>query len=113
MHDQQVATIDAWIAMQEFEITRPEAIRRLVERELTVVVKSKQAPVERRVTRARELAGKAIEKVSDPSASPEQRMHSAADSQRARWNFAKIALIYPKRSAGNERSQYPRSGVAR
>ena len=112
MHDQQVAAIDAWIAMQEFEITRPEAIRRLVERGLTVVAKSKQAPVER-ATRARELAGKAIEKVSDPSASPEQRMHSAADSQRARWNFAKIALIYPKRSAGNERSQYPRSGVAR
>jgi hypothetical protein len=31
MHDQQVATIDAWIAMHEVEISRPEAIRRLVE----------------------------------------------------------------------------------
>jgi hypothetical protein len=31
MHDQQVATIDAWIAMQGEAISRPEAIRRLVD----------------------------------------------------------------------------------
>jgi hypothetical protein len=31
MHDRQVAAIDAWIAMHEIEISRPEAIRRLVE----------------------------------------------------------------------------------
>ena len=31
MHDQQVASIDAWIVMQEETISRPEAIRRLVE----------------------------------------------------------------------------------
>jgi len=31
MHDQQIAAIDAWIAMQDAEIGRPEAIRRLVE----------------------------------------------------------------------------------
>jgi len=31
MRDQQIATIDAWIAMQEDELSRPEAIRRLVE----------------------------------------------------------------------------------
>jgi hypothetical protein len=31
MHDQQIAAIDAWIAMQDAEISRPEAIRRLVE----------------------------------------------------------------------------------
>jgi hypothetical protein len=31
MHDQQVASIDAWIAMQGEAISRPEAIRRLVE----------------------------------------------------------------------------------
>jgi cytochrome c553 len=31
MHDQQIAAIDAWTAMQEAEISRPEAIRRLVE----------------------------------------------------------------------------------
>jgi len=31
MHDQQIASIDAWIAMQDGETSRPEAIRRLVE----------------------------------------------------------------------------------
>jgi hypothetical protein len=31
MHDQQIAAIDAWTAMQDTEISRPEAIRRLVE----------------------------------------------------------------------------------
>ena len=31
MHDQQVASIEAWIAMQDEEMSRPEAIRRLVE----------------------------------------------------------------------------------
>ncbi len=31
MHDQQIASIDAWIAIQDTEISRPEAIRRLVE----------------------------------------------------------------------------------
>ena len=31
MHDEQIAAIDAWIAMQIEEIGRPEAIRRLVE----------------------------------------------------------------------------------
>jgi hypothetical protein len=31
MHDQQIAAIDAWIAMHAGEISRPEAIRRLVE----------------------------------------------------------------------------------
>ena len=30
MHDQQIAEIDGWIAMQEVEISRHVAIRRLV-----------------------------------------------------------------------------------
>ena len=36
MHDQQIASIDAWIAMQDGEMSRPEAIRRLVELGLKV-----------------------------------------------------------------------------
>ena len=31
MHDRQIAAIDAWIAIEDAEISRPEAIRRLVE----------------------------------------------------------------------------------
>jgi hypothetical protein len=36
MHDQQIASIDAWIEMQNGPISRPEAIRRLVELGLKV-----------------------------------------------------------------------------
>jgi hypothetical protein len=39
MHDQQVATIDAWIAKRGEAISRPEAIRRLVELGLKVKLK--------------------------------------------------------------------------
>jgi hypothetical protein len=31
MRDQQIASVDAWIAVQEQESSRPETIRRLVE----------------------------------------------------------------------------------
>ena len=31
MHDQQIATLDAWIAALGEDVSRPEAIRRLVE----------------------------------------------------------------------------------
>jgi hypothetical protein len=31
MHDQQIAGIDAWMELQDGPISRPEAIRRLVE----------------------------------------------------------------------------------
>ena len=36
MHDQQIASIDAWIEMQNGPISRPEAIRRMVELGLKV-----------------------------------------------------------------------------
>jgi hypothetical protein len=35
MHDLQIASIDAWIAMHGEAVSRPEAIRRLVELGLT------------------------------------------------------------------------------
>jgi hypothetical protein len=31
MHDRQIVAIDAWIATQNEDVSRPEAIRRLVE----------------------------------------------------------------------------------
>jgi|SRR5581483_4446056 len=74
--DAPLASLDDWIHQQrEADLSRPEAIRRLVEIGLTVKTKAKpkQMPIER-ATRARELAAKAIEKVSDPSASSEERM---------------------------------------
>ena len=70
----EVEPIDAWMAKQKEPMTRPEAIRRLVELGLMA-----QAPTKliRRSTpnrlRAKELATKAIDKMIDPSAPLEER----------------------------------------
>jgi hypothetical protein len=65
-----VAAIDEWATRND--TTRSDAIHRLVELGLTVGAKPKQAPVPRAV-RAKELATKAIEKIIDPAAPPEER----------------------------------------
>jgi hypothetical protein len=41
MHDQQIAALDAWIAAQEEDLSRPEAIRRLVEMALSSTKKGR------------------------------------------------------------------------
>ncbi|MEO6781515.1 MAG: hypothetical protein ABI196_11480 [Bradyrhizobium sp.] len=53
-------------------MSRPQAIRRLVELGLTVRTKPKQAPAAR-ADRAKELASKAIDKMGDPTAHPDER----------------------------------------
>src|ERR1700722_4361683 len=70
--DETVAMIDAWAAAQDDEPGRSEAIRRLIELGLRVRTKAKQLP-QASANRAKELATKAIEKVSDPAAPPEER----------------------------------------
>ncbi len=52
--------------------TLSEATRRLVELGLTVKTKAKQ-PSAARASRAKELAAKAIDKIIDPAAPPEER----------------------------------------
>jgi hypothetical protein len=65
--------VDIWAAKQPDEPKRSEAIRRLVE--IGLKVKTTTRPVSKpgRKFRAQELAKKAIEKMSDPSATPEER----------------------------------------
>jgi hypothetical protein len=76
--DQSVA-IEVWIAKQkEPGLTRPEAIRRLVELGLTVKAPPRPVSKPDRRLRAQELAANAIEKMIDPAAPPEepaQRKH--------------------------------------
>jgi hypothetical protein len=66
-----VDQVEGWSASNS--VTRSEAIRRLVE--LGLKVKSPARPVSTpgRRLRAQELATKAIEKIIDPSAPPEER----------------------------------------
>jgi hypothetical protein len=76
-----MANVDAWAAKQDDEPGRSEAIRRLVELGLTVTPKA--SPSERlsaarssassakgQKLRAREMAGKAIDRMTDTAAHP-------------------------------------------
>jgi len=59
MHQPQIAAIDAWITSQRAEITRPEAIRRLVELGLRTSPDAAeyQAKANESAGKARKLAG--------------------------------------------------------
>lgn len=93
------AAVDKWAAKQDDKPPRSEAIRRLVELGLTVKTKSKQAPVER-ATRARELAAKAIEKISDPSASQEERTQRRRRITRGPQEFREDRVDLPETKLG-------------
>jgi hypothetical protein len=79
--------------------TVSEAIRRLVEIGLTVRTKSKQGPVER-ASRAKELAAKAIEKISDPMASQEERTQRRRRLTRGPQEFREDRVDLPETKRG-------------
>jgi hypothetical protein len=121
--DAPLAALDAWISRQKDpELTRPEAIRRLVELGLTGKTKPKpsaaavadlaaeaidslgltvQAPARPvvkpgRRLRARELATKAIEKIIDPAAPPEERAQRRRRLTKGPSEFRDVRVDQPK-----------------
>jgi len=72
MHDQQIAEIDSWIASQEAEISRPEAIRRLVELGLTVKARPTQGS-RVRADKANAMAADQLDQLADESATADER----------------------------------------
>jgi hypothetical protein len=66
-----IANVDAWA--EQIDIKRSEAVRRLVEFGLEVKTTTRPVSKAGRRLRAQELATKAIEKIIDPSAPPEER----------------------------------------
>jgi hypothetical protein len=72
-----VAELDAWIRKHAPELSRPEAIRRLVEIGLARG-KSAGRPSPKTAERAKQLAEKAIDRLADPAAPPAE----AADRKR-------------------------------
>jgi hypothetical protein len=91
MLDGRIAALDAWIAKQkEPELSRPEAIRRLVELGLTV--KSAARPTAKAAARAAELAAKAIDEHADtsaPSAERESRKNRLLKGPSVFWDVRK------------------------
>jgi hypothetical protein len=68
----QLAALDAWMARQHSQLSRPEAIRRLLEQALAVA-----QPVKSRTQKARSkahgLASTQLDRLLDPSAPDEER----------------------------------------
>jgi hypothetical protein len=69
----QFSALDSWVAKQAEPITRPEAVRRLIELGLKAVQPTKARRSMPNKLRAAELAAKAIDGIVDPFALPEER----------------------------------------
>jgi len=99
MHPPMLAGLDEWIAKQKQPFpTRPEAIRRLVELGLTVKTKAKQ-PAPARAARAKELATKAIERMIDPAAPPEERAQRRRHLTKGPSEFREDRVDLPRAKA--------------
>jgi hypothetical protein len=95
MLDRPLAALDAWISDQKDpELSRPEAIRRLVELGLTVTPKAR--PTECAQARAAELAVKAINKIGDPTAHPEQHARRQHRLTKGPEEFREVRVDRPK-----------------
>ena len=70
--DDFLGRIDAWRAKQEGGVSRPDAIRRLAELELARARPSRKSGAKPGL-RASEMAGQAIDQVSDGSATDDER----------------------------------------
>lgn len=71
-HEDFLQSLDKWIAKQKPRLSRPEAIRRLVELGLTLETKLSLSS-EGQKLRAREMAGKAIDRMADATAHPDSQ----------------------------------------
>jgi hypothetical protein len=88
------AAVDKWAAAQDDDPGRSEAIRRLVEVGLTVKGRPKQsAPA--RAERAKELAGKAIDKLT-PDASTEEKASRKRRLLKGPEEFRDVRVDRPK-----------------
>jgi len=96
-HPTELAAIDAWIASSpDKNITRAHAIRRLVA--LGLRVKTPAQPIGKpgRRLRAQELATKAIEKIIDPAAPPEERALRRRRLTKGPTEFREARVDQPK-----------------
>jgi hypothetical protein len=91
-----VAELDAWIKKNAPDLSRPEAIRRLVELGLTVKTPARPASKSGRRLRARELATTAIEKIIDPAAAPEEQAQRRRRLTKGPVEFREARIDQPK-----------------
>lgn len=95
-----IKAIEGWAARQQKgrNLTRPEAIRRLVELGLTVKAKPEQ-PSAALAGRAKELATRAVEKIIDPSVPSEERAQRRRRLTKGPLEFREDRVDQPKAKA--------------
>jgi hypothetical protein len=91
-----LSEVDRWIEKQKEPPSRPEAIRRLVELGLKAKTPARHISKPGRKLRARELATKAIEKIIDPSAPPEERALRQRRLTKGPEEFREVRVDRPK-----------------
>jgi hypothetical protein len=97
-----VASLDAWAATNN--VSRSEAIRRLVEIGLTLKAKAsakREDPIRRQGTkgRARELAGNTIDKLTDATASADDQAVRKSRLLKGPEEFRAVRIDRPNRKA--------------
>jgi hypothetical protein len=95
----KLAELDRWIAAQTDQPSRPEAIRRIVERAL-VRSSHLKAANERKAQKASELAGRAVERVVDKSMPPEEQERRKRALIKGPKEFRDIREDLPKPKKG-------------
>jgi len=97
MLDALLAALDSWIDKQkESDLSRPEAIRRLVEIALKSETPSKPIARPGRRSRAQELAQNVIEKMIDPATWPEERAQRRRRLTKGPSEFREDRVDLPK-----------------
>jgi hypothetical protein len=90
------ASIVRWAENQPDKPTLSEAIRRLVELGLTIKTPARPASKPGRRLRAQELATKAIEKIIDPAAPPEEQAQRRRRLTKGPTEFREARVDQPK-----------------
>jgi hypothetical protein len=97
LQPEQIKAIDTWAAKQKPSVTRPEAIRGIIELGLKAKTPARRVGKPGRKLRAQELATKAIEKIIDPSAPPEERTQRRRRLTKGPQEFREDRVYLPKR----------------
>jgi hypothetical protein len=93
----QFEALDAWIKRTSPNMSRPGAIRRLVELGLNVKTQAMPASKPDRTLRAQELAWKTVEKLVDiPAAPPEERAQRQRRLTKRPEEFQEVRLDRPR-----------------
>ena len=97
MLDAPLAALDEWIAGQaDPDLSRPEAIRRLVELDLTGKARPKQAS-RARAERAHEMAGEQLDELADRSVPAEEQASRKRNLLKGPEEFRDVRVDRPKK----------------